>query len=118
MFFVAGITGQVGGATARRLLKGGHAVRALARDPQKAAAWAQQGVDVRQGDFNDAAAVAAALEGVEGAFLMLPPILTPDPASRKHRLSSPPFARRWKRRPRPGWSCCPRLARSKPAAWD
>ena len=78
-FFVAGITGHVGGAAARHLLEAGHAVRTLARDPQKAAAWAQQGVEVRQGDFTDAASVASALEGVEGAYLMMPPILIPSP---------------------------------------
>ena len=78
-FFVSGITGHVGGATARKLLEAGHTVRALARDPQKAAAWAQKGVDVRHGDFNDPAAVAAALEGVAGAYLMMPPILVPSP---------------------------------------
>lgn len=72
MFLVAGITGKVGGAAARRLLEEGHAVRALVRDPQKAAAWSQEGVELRQGDLTDAAAVAAALEGVEGAFVMQP----------------------------------------------
>ena len=79
LFFVSGITGHVGGAAARRLQEEGHAVRTLARDPQKAAAWAQQGVDVRQGDFSDAASVAAALEGVAGAFLMMPPVMAPTP---------------------------------------
>jgi uncharacterized protein YbjT (DUF2867 family) len=79
MFFVSGITGQVGGAAARRLLGQGHKVRALARDPQKAAEFARQGVEVLQGDFNDAASVAGALEGVEGAFLMIPPVLVPAP---------------------------------------
>ena len=79
MFFISGITGHVGGAAVRKLLEQGHAVRTLARDPQKAAAWSQQGVDIRQGDFNDSAALAAALEGVEGAFLMVPPFITPAP---------------------------------------
>jgi uncharacterized protein YbjT (DUF2867 family) len=79
MFFVSGITGHVGGATARHLLGAGHAVRALVRDPQKAAAWAEQGVELRQGEFSDAAAVAGALEGVEGAYLMLPPTFVPGP---------------------------------------
>jgi len=79
MFFVSGITGRVGGAAGRQLLEEGHTVRALVRDPGKVAAWSQQGVDVRQGDFHDAAAVAAALEGVEGAFLMLPPVIAPAP---------------------------------------
>ncbi len=79
MFLVAGITGQVGGAAARRLLEGGQKVRALARDPQKAAEWSARGVDVRRGDLSDAAAVAAALQDVEGAFLMIPPLMVPSP---------------------------------------
>jgi uncharacterized protein YbjT (DUF2867 family) len=77
MFFVAGITGHVGGATARTLLEKGHKLRTLARDPKKAAAWEQKGVEVRQGDFNDPGAVAGALKGVDGAYLMLPPVFTP-----------------------------------------
>ena len=72
MFFVAGISGNVGGAAARSLLARGREVRALVRDPAKAQGWAGQGVDLRQGDLTDADALAAALEGVEGAFLMQP----------------------------------------------
>ena len=79
MFFVAGITGQVGGATARHLLDLGKQVRTLVRDPQKAADWSQKGVEVRSGDLNDAAAVTTALEGVEGAFLMMLPTMAPAP---------------------------------------
>ena len=79
LFFVSGITGQVGGATARHLLEEGHRVRTLARDPQKAAGWVQKGVEVRQGDLSDANAVGSALEGVEGALLMIPPMLVPSP---------------------------------------
>ena len=77
MFLVTGITGHVGGATAQNLLAKGHKVRALVRDPNKAAAWASKGVELVQGDLNDAAAIAGALQGVEGAYIMLPPILTP-----------------------------------------
>ena len=79
MFFVSGITGKVGGAAARQLLQEGKSVRGLARDPQKAVEWSQKGVDVRQGDWKDADAVADALKGVEGAFLMLPPFAAPKP---------------------------------------
>jgi uncharacterized protein YbjT (DUF2867 family) len=78
-FFVSGRTGHVGGAAARRLLADGHKVRTLARTPGKAAEWAKQGVDVRQGDYNDSAAVAAALEGVDGAFVLVPPCAAPAP---------------------------------------
>jgi uncharacterized protein YbjT (DUF2867 family) len=79
MFFVSGITGRVGGSAARRLLEQGHSVRALVRDPKRAAEWSAKGVELRQGDSADASAVAAALEGVEGAYLMVPPFFTPAP---------------------------------------
>ena len=79
MFLVSGITGHVGGSAARKLLDGGHSVRTLSRNPEKAAEWAKLGVDVRQGDFTNAANVADALQGVEGAFLMMPPVLIPSP---------------------------------------
>ena len=72
MFFISGITGKVGGAAARQLLSEGRTVRALVRDPQKATEWSRQGVDIRQGDLTAAATVTAALEGVEGAFVMQP----------------------------------------------
>lgn len=79
MFLILGMTGKVGGAAAQHLLDAGHYVRALVRDPARAADWAQRGVDIRQGDFTDATALAAAMEGVEGTFLMLPPFFTPQP---------------------------------------
>ena len=79
MFLVMGITGKVGGATARHLLAQGKKVRALVRDREKAAIWADQGVELVAGDWNDAAAIARALDGVEGAFLMLPAIWAPSP---------------------------------------
>ncbi len=77
MFLVTGITGHVGGATAEELLKQGKQVRALVRDEAKAAPWAAKGVELVKGEWEDAAAMAAALKGVEGAYLMMPPISTP-----------------------------------------
>ncbi|HEX3876571.1 MAG TPA: NAD(P)H-binding protein, partial [Bryobacteraceae bacterium] len=62
MFFVSGITGHVGGAAARQLLKQGRTVRTLARDPQKASAWSKQGVEIIKGDLNDPATLAKALD--------------------------------------------------------
>ncbi|WP_175821935.1 NmrA family NAD(P)-binding protein [Burkholderia sp. BCC0419] len=79
MFLVTGITGRVGGATARHLLARARKVRALVRDRNKAAHWADQGVELVDGDWNDAAAVERALEGVEGAFVMLPGVWAPSP---------------------------------------
>lgn len=71
-YFVAGLTGHVGGAAARHLLDQGQAVRALVRDPEQAAEWAGRGVDLRRGDLTDADALAAALAGVAGAFVLQP----------------------------------------------
>ena len=83
MFLVTGITGQVGGAAARHLLKQGRQVRALVRDEAKAAAWAGQGVELVKGEWEDAGAMARALDGVEGAYLMMPPSRTPSPDFRE-----------------------------------
>ncbi len=73
MFLVTGITGNVGGAAARGLLAQGKRVRALVRDIAKASVWADQGVELVQGDWNDAASIADALKDVEGAYVMMPP---------------------------------------------
>nr|WP_256260599.1 NmrA family NAD(P)-binding protein [Burkholderia sp. NFPP32] len=74
-----GITGRVGGATARHLLAQGRKLRALVRNREKATNWADRGVELIDGDWNDAAAVERALEGVEGAFVMLPAVWAPSP---------------------------------------
>ena len=79
MFLVMGITGKVGGATARHLLARGKKVRALVRDREKAASWTDQGVELVNGDWNDAVAIERALNDVEGAFLMLPAVWAPSP---------------------------------------
>jgi uncharacterized protein YbjT (DUF2867 family) len=79
MFLVVGITGKVGGATARHLLARGKKVRALVRDRAKAASWTDQGVELVDGDWNDAASIKRALESVDGAFVMLPAVWAPSP---------------------------------------
>ena len=78
-YLVMGITGNVGGATAQHLLKQGKQVRALVRNREKAAQWADQGVELVVGDWNDAAAIATALKDVQGAFVMLPSVWAPSP---------------------------------------
>jgi uncharacterized protein YbjT (DUF2867 family) len=79
MFLITGITGKVGGATARHLLDHGQQVRALVRDRAKAASWANRGVELVDGDWNEAAAIERALDGVDGAFVMLPAVWAPSP---------------------------------------
>src|ERR1700741_3765589 len=83
MYLVMGITGKVGGTTARHLLKQGKQVRALVRNREKAAKWTDQGVELVDGDWNDATDIAAAVRGVEGAFGMLPAEWAPSPDYRE-----------------------------------
>jgi hypothetical protein len=44
-------------------------VRALVRNREKTANWANQSVELVDGDWNDSAAIEQALKGVEGAFI-------------------------------------------------
>jgi uncharacterized protein YbjT (DUF2867 family) len=55
MFLVMGITAKVGGATAEHLLAHGKKVRALVRNREKASSWANQGVELLDGDWKAAA---------------------------------------------------------------
>ncbi len=70
MFVVMGATGQAGGAVLETLKQRGAKVRAVARDPSRAA---HLGVEVVRGDASDAASLAAAFKGAEAAFVMLVP---------------------------------------------
>jgi uncharacterized protein YbjT (DUF2867 family) len=72
-----GITGNVGGATARALLAAGQKVRAVVRNRPKAAVWAEQGVELAEADMLDPTALAAAFTGVEGVFVMIPANFAP-----------------------------------------
>ena len=79
MFAIMGVTGQVGGAVALKLLAMGHSVRAIVRDEKKAAVWKTRGCEIFVADVSDPSALTQAFEGVEGVFVMLPPIFDPTP---------------------------------------
>jgi uncharacterized protein YbjT (DUF2867 family) len=49
------------------------------RDAAKGAAWKQRGCEIALADMKDAAALTAALSGVDGVFVMIPPIFDPTP---------------------------------------
>ncbi len=87
MFLVMGVTGKVGGATASHLLAQGKKVRALVRDRAKAASWTDQGVELFDGDWNNAAAIERALKDVDGAFECCRPSGPPHRTARKPRAS-------------------------------
>ena len=81
LFLVTGATGAQGGAASRALLRSGHRVRAIVRDPRSASArsLADEGVEVLQGDFDDAASLDVATAGVSGVFSMQVPPTAADP---------------------------------------
>jgi uncharacterized protein YbjT (DUF2867 family) len=73
MYAVAGVTGQTGAAVARALLVQGAKVRVIVRRAEAGAAWKALGADVALADLADAHALAAALRGAQGAYLLNPP---------------------------------------------
>ena len=62
--------GKVGSEAARLLAERQEPVRVLVRDPAKAASLAGAGVEVLEGDLEDAATIDAAMEGVSGVILV------------------------------------------------
>lgn len=79
MFAITGITGKVGGQTARRLLDAQQPVRAIVRDLNKGAYWAERGCEIAGADMGDAESLARAFLGAEGVFVLLPPNFDPTP---------------------------------------
>ena len=70
VILVTGATGTQGRAVVRHLQKHGYRVRALSRNPDKAAAraLAEAGATVMRGDLEDRASIDAAVEGAYGVF--------------------------------------------------
>src|SRR6204780_721546 len=79
MYAITGISGRVGGAIAENLLAQGEQIRAIVRDPEKAARWRDRGAEIAVADVDDSNALASAFEGADGEFLMIPPNFAPAP---------------------------------------
>ena len=79
MHAITGITGNVGGALARTLLAAGQRVRAVVRDACKGRSWAEKGCEVAFAELEDAAALFAAFNEVDGVFILPPPEFDPAP---------------------------------------
>src|ERR1044071_8638602 len=62
---VTGATGKVGSRLAKRLAQRGEHVRALVREPARAADLPRAGIALAQGDLLDAHSLAAAVRGVD-----------------------------------------------------
>jgi NAD(P)H dehydrogenase (quinone) len=79
MYAITGITGQIGGVIGRVLLAAGQPVRAVVRDAGKGQAWADRGCEVALATIEDAFSLAAAFQGTEGVFVLVPPNFDPRP---------------------------------------
>jgi uncharacterized protein YbjT (DUF2867 family) len=72
VILLTGVTGKIGGETAKQLITKGAKLRALVRNPAKAFDLKAAGVELVVGDIADADTVKQALVGAEKAFLLLP----------------------------------------------
>jgi uncharacterized protein YbjT (DUF2867 family) len=79
MYAITGLTGQVGGALANKLLNGGSKVRAVLRDPTKADAWSNRGCEIAIAEMEDEAQLKAAFVGADGVFILPPSEFDPEP---------------------------------------
>lgn len=73
MFAVLGASGHIGTAVAETLLKNGHDVMVIIRNPAKAAIWAERGASVALLDIHNTKRLARTLEQADRAFLLNPP---------------------------------------------
>ena len=72
MYVILGASGKTGGCAADALLDMGEPVRVVVRNPEKGAVWKTRGADVVVADIDDASALARALRGVDGAYIIVP----------------------------------------------
>ena len=71
-YVVFGVTGRTGAAAADALLRSGHPVRVVVRDPLKGRQWAERGATVVVADLTDLASMTEALSHVRGAYVVSP----------------------------------------------
>ncbi len=86
---VAGATGRQGGAIARGLLRDGHVVRGLTRNPGSPAARAldEIGASVVAGDLNEPDSLAAAVKGASTVVVVTTPYEEGADAETRHGLA-------------------------------
>lgn len=88
MFIVTGATGHTGSVVAQTLLAAGKQVRVVVRDAAKTTQLRALGAEVFVADLADQAALARAVRGGEGVFLLSPPeMVAEDFVAERKRLT-------------------------------
>jgi len=86
MYAITGITGQIGDVIGRTLLAAKKPVRAVVRDAEKGKAWATRGCEVALANIEDSSSLAAAFDGAEAVFVLVPPNFDPQPGFPEARV--------------------------------
>src|SRR5689334_16317368 len=73
MFVITGVSGKTGAVVANALLADKKPVRVVVRDAAKGEPWKAKGAEVAVARAEDRAAMAKALTGATGAYILLPP---------------------------------------------
>jgi uncharacterized protein YbjT (DUF2867 family) len=73
MYAVAGVSGHTGKVVADTLQAKGQPIRVIVRDEKKGVSWKGRGAEVGLANLDDEAALARALSGTKGAYVLLPP---------------------------------------------
>lgn len=71
-YVVFGVTGRTGAAAADALLRSGHPVRVVVRDPAQGRPWTERGAELAVADLTDLASMTKALSQVQGAYVVSP----------------------------------------------
>ena len=79
MYAITGVTGKVGGATARALLAAGQSVRAVVRNVDKGQVWRNLGCEVALATIEDRVSLNVAFQRAEAVFVLVPPNFDPSP---------------------------------------
>ncbi len=89
---ILGATGYIGGRLVPRLLKLGHRLRVIVRDPERAASrpWGDQ-VEILRGDLLDPKSLEGAFEGIDTAYYLVHSMYAGKDFARKDRLSAENF---------------------------
>jgi uncharacterized protein YbjT (DUF2867 family) len=88
MYVVVGANGRAGGEVARALLYRGEVVRVVLRRKDQGAKWTALGAEVAVASIEHAGAMADALKGASGAFLLNPPPVSGDPFAHTEELGA------------------------------
>jgi len=73
IYTVLGATGHIGQVITEELLKKGHTVMALGRDPKKLAHLKEKGAHTMTPAFDNPGSLTEAFKGADGVFTMIPP---------------------------------------------